>query len=198
MRFIKTCNHKPSLVYSTKNANYFAADEDYVYLFDGDLIVNLSRNPGIKTASNIWKIPALAKHMKECPEELCLMWHDFDEPPVKPSFWMELDSYIKHKKYRDVCFHCGAGHGRTGTAVCSMMVANGIDAESAILRLREEYCKLVVETQTQVLYLFMLDSELNGRPLIEDPVELHEKISDLTPPFQSFLPQMKNFYTEHE
>lgn len=199
MKFVKSCSHKPTLVYSTKNVNYYAADEDHVHLFDGDLILNLSRHPGIKTASNVWKIPTLAKHMKPSPEEICLMWHDFDEPPVKPSFWMEFDSYAKQKKYKDVCFHCGAGHGRTGTGICSIMIANGIDAESAIVRLRQEYCGLAVESATQIYYLLELDSELNGRPLPDDQSDLQEKIVDLTPPFQNFMQnQFRSFYTENE
>lgn len=198
MKYVKTCSHKPQLVYSTKNANYYAADEDYVYLFDGDLIVNLSRNPGIKTASNVWDIPALAKHMKPSPEELCLMWHDFEDPPVKASFWMELDAYAKRKKFREICFHCGAGHGRTGTGICSMMIANGIEAEEAITRLRDDYCQMAVESATQILYLLMLDYELNGRLLPDNQSDLEEKIVNLGPPFQKFMSNFKNFYTENE
>lgn len=183
----KFCHHKPTLIFSTKNANYHAADHNGVASFEGDLIINLTQHPGIKVASNVWGIPQLAKHMKHFPEELSVMWDDFEEPPVRATFWRAIDDYAKTKGIREICWHCAQGHGRTGTAVSAMLIANkGKGAEEAIFRVREEYCDQAVESDTQIRYLFHLDTVLNGRKY-EDK-ELAMIVGELTP-----LPTWKNF-----
>lgn len=193
MKYIKLCDHKPKLVYSIGDVKYYASDADNIHLFEGDLILNLSREPGIKVASNIWNIPSLAPHMEESPEEICLMWHDFAAPPVKTSFWSALNDYARLKGYTKICFHCGHGHGRTGTGICSMMVANGLSAEDAIKKLRNKYCKQAVESDIQVYYLLALDEKLNGRSLPETDEELEKKVYSLTPNMPAITFNNKDF-----
>lgn len=167
----KLCHHEPTLIYTDKNGNieYYAADEDGVDSFTGDLVVNLTKSPSTKTVATTFKIPQLAKHMKPMPEEIVLGWEDFEMPPVKPTFWKALHNYCKSKGYHKVCFRCIHGHGRTGTGLSAMMIANlGTDAESAILTVRNEYCQMAVESAKQIVYLLELDSELND---VEFPLE---------------------------
>lgn len=196
----KTCDHQPTLVYSTNNANYYACDEDNVNVFNGDLIVNFSGDPGVKAGSNVWKIPSLAKHMIKTPEELCIIWKDFSDPPVKHTFWNALDDYVATKKYEDILFHCHYGHGRTGTAICSMMIAKGLPAAEAINRLRDEYCPQVVESPAQAYYLLALDEKLNGRPLPEDQVDIENAVQDIVLPVYEILKRhhRNRKFTEHE
>lgn len=180
MNFIKGCHHTPELIFSTGSTNYYAADEDGVEQFDGDLIINLTKKPGIKNGSNIWNIPELAPHMKWRPEEIFLMWEDFGTPPVDHSFWIALDAYTEKMGYKDVCFHCGMGHGRTGTALSAMLIANEKrNAEDAIHFVRFQHCKHAVETHNQIAYLFDLDMVINGRELDEDTLD--KKIMKLMP-----------------
>jgi Protein-tyrosine phosphatase len=200
IRIMKTCDHEPTLVYSTANANYYACDEDNVVLFEGQLIVNFSGNPGVKAGSNVWKIPTLAKHMVKGPEELTIVWRDFGSPPVKSSFWNALDDYVGTKKYKDVLFHCEHGHGRTGTGTCAMMVAKGMKAEDAIKRLRKEYCPQVVESPAQAYYLLALDEELNGRTLPEDEADIADMVHELVAPVMSILRRKSNLskFSDHD
>lgn len=57
---------------------------------------------------------------------------------------------------------CHAGHGRTGTALAALMILAGLDAETALLRVWNEFCEFAVETQSQERYLFEL-AERIGR-----------------------------------
>ncbi len=167
----KVCHHKPTLVYSDKFAkiDYYAADEDGVSLFDGDLVVNLTRKPGIRAITTAYNIPQLAKYMRPLPEEIVLGWEDFSAPPVKSSFWKAFNSYCKNKNYNKVCFRCSHGHGRTGTSLAAMKIANlGFDAESAILTVRDTYCQMAIESREQIYYLINLDKELNNAPYLDD------------------------------
>lgn len=182
----KTCSHTPTFIYSDKDGHidYFAADEDGAEEFDGDLIVNLTTSPSTKAIATTYKIPQLAKHMLPLPEEIVLGWIDFSSPPVKPSFWKAFHSYCKSKRYRKVCFRCGFGHGRTGTALAAMMIANlKMDAESAILSIRDQYCKHAVESKRQIVYLLDLDWQLNNATFPEE--DLDRIILNLYKPLQT-------------
>jgi hypothetical protein len=159
------CNHSPELIFDYKDVNYYAADEYGGREFNGNLIINLTKDANGKAASNAYNIPQLAKHMAYRPEEIVLGWQDFGSPPVKASFWQAIHAYAKSKKYTDVCFHCQQGHGRTGTALAAMMIANvGVKAVDAITDIRSRYCKSAVESDSQLHYLLSLDEEVNERP----------------------------------
>lgn len=165
----KTCNHSPTFIYSDGSVNYYAADEEGAEEFSGNLIINLTTKPSTKAVATTYKIPQLSKHMLSLPEEIVLGWIDFSTPPVKSSFWKALHKYCKDKSYKDVCFRCGYGHGRTGTALASMLIANKqMDAESAIHMLRDQYCKQAVESQRQIIYLIDLDCTLNDVPFPDE------------------------------
>lgn len=184
--FYKQCNHDPKLVFQCNGVSYFASDEDGVRGFNGDLIVNLTKNPGIKNLSTAYKIPQLARHLVELPEEIVIGWQDYGTPPVKASFWNALQQYTKSKKYTNVCFHCMQGHGRTGTGIVSMMIANlGVDAENGIMDLRELYCKHAVESDVQIVYLFQLDHLINDRPM-PDQQEMLLILDRLNPKMSKF------------
>lgn len=175
----KVCNHNPTLIYPDKSSkiNYYAADEDGVAFFTGNLIVNLTKTPGLRSIATTYNIPQLAKHMLPRPDEIVLAWEDFKAPPVRPTFWQALDSYCKSKDYHNICFHCGHGHGRTGTSLAAMKIANlGFDAESAILSIRDDYCQMAIESREQIFYLIHLDIEINGAPDLSD--EKFEELVD--------------------
>ena len=71
----------------------------------------------------------LQKHIvRPFDKEIIVPWPDFGLPSVEPTFWGALHAYARTYKADldkdvSVCFHCAAGHGRTGTALCSMLVA---------------------------------------------------------------------------
>lgn len=179
-KFMKTCNHYPARIFSHDGIDYFASDEDSAHTFPGDIIVNLTKSPGIKTISTVYKIPELSDHLYKFTDEIIIGWTDFCSPPVKNTFWSALHLYFKNKNYKQVLFHCQQGHGRTGTALAAMLISlQKKQASKAILKIRELHCKHSVESEKQILYLLLLDNELNGRLLPEEECDLEKIISDL-------------------
>ena len=59
---------------------------------------------------------------------------------------------------------CHAGHGRTGMALATLMILAGHDAETAMLRVWNEYCEQAIETIGQERFLFDLSREI-GREI---------------------------------
>lgn len=180
--FLKTCSHYPTAIFKHDNINYYSSDEDHVLQFNGDLVVNLTKEPGVRAASAVYNIPELKDHMIDFPEELVIGWADFDRPPVRGTFWGALHSYIKNKNYQDVLFHCQQGHGRTGTALSAMLIAlKKKSAANSIKEIRQIHCKYAVESFKQIEYLLLLDNELNNRLPPEDEDSLIELITSLQP-----------------
>lgn len=155
------CNHTPTLIYAINDAYFYGSDASNVSDFDGDLVINLT---GISNVpQSLVAIPELAKHLNVKYKEIMVPWADMSAPKVEPEFWRSLNKYIKDSNYTKVCFHCQAGHGRTGTALAAMIVANvGYTVEDAVLYVREEYCEEAVESYTQMAYLRLLDEYYNG------------------------------------
>lgn len=154
------CTHFPEAIIEMDGVTYYAADADCVPYFRGDLVLNLSNSRNVDGAM---AIPELSKHFDITFQELMIPWRDGGLPNVKQSFWPALHKYILSKGYTDVCVHCYAGHGRTGTMLASMMVAvGGWGAKESVEFLRGNYCKNVVETEAQCLHLQELDYIYNN------------------------------------
>jgi len=130
--------------------------------FMGDLMVNFTKESDIPSACNI---PELAQHIDlGFKEEIMVPWPDFGIPLVRPTFWEALHNFIKKKGWGAVCFHCEAGHGRTGTALSAMLVAiQGYTPTEAVWHVRTHYCEEAVETHEQCDYLRALDKYYNDR-----------------------------------
>lgn len=156
------CRHFPKKIVEIDKVNYWTADEDHVMLFEGDLVINLTKIP------NVHKLPeefvefgdTFDIHFKE----LMVPWPDFGIPRVSSRFWRLVHSVANKKKYKDVCIQCGHAHGRTGTALSSILIANcGYGAKEAVEFVREAHCKDSVESEEQCGYLVSLDREFNNR-----------------------------------
>lgn len=86
------------------------------------------------------------------PEILRLDWPDMRKPPVTLRFWEEMWDLLPEGH---TVFCCVGGHGRTGTALASMMIAadRKMTAENAIKIVRELHCDSAIETLSQETYL---------------------------------------------
>lgn len=93
--------------------------------------------------------------------ELLLDWDDMKAPRINPLFWKRLMDYVRTNKLHILVF-CVGGHGRTGTALVSMLIALGWHRKHAVKWLRKRYCNKVVETDVQVEYLKRVDRELTS------------------------------------
>lgn len=183
LKFLKTCNHKPTQIFSHDEINYYASDEDNTLFFRGDLVVNLTQMPGIRATSTAYSIDGLKNHLINLPPEIVIGWVDMAGPPVKASFWTALHLYCKSKNYKNVLFHCQHGHGRTGTALSAMLISlKKYSASTALSKIRRSYCRMCVETEIQVTYLLLLDNELNGRLPPEEEDDFEKVVQDLLPP----------------
>ena len=104
---------------------------------------------------------ALQAHIDE-PRvtEITLDWPDGGLPPVKASFWRALIEACAARK-APLVIHCIGGHGRTGTALASILIAYSIPADDAVKFVRDKHCTKAIETLAQERYLDDLDEELN-------------------------------------
>ena len=163
MKFIRSkCYHEPQLALKIEGVKYFAADAMGISDFRGDLVFNLSGEP--KMAALDLMPSELAQHVMVPYKEIMVPWPDGGVPLVKASFWQALHTYVRDNGYREICLHCEAGHGRTGTALSSLAITNlGWSVEKAMKHIRLKICRHMVETSDQCEYLLGLDYEMNGR-----------------------------------
>lgn len=164
--FVSHCRHTPKQVKQIDKIKYCGASQSGALEFDGDLMVNFTRTSDIPSVMNI---PELAQFVDIRFEEIMVPWPDFGTPLIDPGFWKALHNYIFSRDLTDVCFHCEAGHGRTGTALCAMLIANsGFSALDAVGHVRSIYCEEAVETWEQSQYLQELDEYYNDREIVEE------------------------------
>lgn len=99
----------------------------------------------------------LQKYVQPAPKALRIEWTDYSIPRLRASFWSALLSTFKSGQ-RVVCA-CAAGHGRTGTALACLVVADMVarngeaDAAQAIRVVRDAHCERAVEAKSQARYV---------------------------------------------
>ena len=186
LNLMTSCNHTPKLLIDVDDVQYFASDAGGVTYFDGDVVINLT---GVSDIPSSMKIPELAEYIDIGFEEIMVPWPDFGLPRVHMPFWEKLHIYIKSKGWKTACIHCEGGHGRTGTALCSILIAiGGYPVEEAVWRIRSTHCEKAVETSAQCGYLQLVDLHYNDR-----------QPSDGTRPMSSMeLERQKNLIEQNE
>lgn len=84
------------------------------------------------------------------PEVVNLHWPDMTAPKGVPLlFWQKLLAQLPHH----TAIACIGGHGRTGTCLASLLVADGVDPERAISLVREKHCAKAIESVEQENYI---------------------------------------------
>jgi hypothetical protein len=168
--FVSRCFHKPEKVFDIDGVEYYAADEDGADSFNGDVMINLTRI----THNPIHFMPSqLSRHLDIPYQEIMIPWPDYGIPRVKVSFWKALHTIARRKKWKKVCIHCGHGHGRTGTALSALLVANlGYSAIDAVDIVRTNHCEDTVESPDQCTYLQNIDEHYNGRQPTEETLPM--------------------------
>lgn len=98
---------------------------------------------------------------KELPsaDVIKLKWNDGGAPRALATFWKALWDVLP-SGLTVIC--CVGSHGRTGTAMSALLIANGWSAKEAITTVRELHCPKAVETKAQVEYLEDMQDELWG------------------------------------
>lgn len=84
------------------------------------------------------------------PDVVRLDWPDMTAPTkVGIKFWQELHKLLP----QHTAVACMGGHGRTGTALAALLVADGMGGQAAIDRVRKEHCPRAIETKEQEEYI---------------------------------------------
>lgn len=94
------------------------------------------------------------------PDVVTLAWPDMTAPTqVGIRFWQRLRDLLP----QDTGVCCMGGHGRTGTALAAILVADGEDPEKAMKRVRTDHCPRAIETREQEAYIRALATERDAR-----------------------------------
>lgn len=152
----KVCLHKgvKPIVTLQSSATLYVANARSLSVDYTDLILDLAGNAegylnGFVRGSQRFRALNELVHM---PEIVRLMWDDYDIPPVGLDFWLAMLPLLGGH----VTITCIGGHGRSGTAVAALLVADGWDAQKAIDHVRQTHCELAIETRDQEDYVLSL------------------------------------------
>jgi hypothetical protein len=134
------------ILYGARGSNLAHANLEHL-----DLIIDCA---GVVAESGrfVKSAPARYRGLKAglLPDVIRLDWPDMSAPVhVGIRWWMRLLELLP----AHTCVCCVGGHGRTGTALASLLVASGMDAETAIRTVREQHCRRAIETQGQEAYV---------------------------------------------
>jgi protein-tyrosine phosphatase len=127
--------------------------EDLQYTQDWLVVCLLGDSPTyLKASSNYWN--QLEVFAKPLFDFISIEWQDMSSPPRRAGFWLRLHEMAKDKNKKHVLFYCEGGHGRTGTALASMLAeVCGMKGGEATEYVRKEYCKEAIETKSQESYI---------------------------------------------
>lgn len=133
---------------------------------DGDVIINCSSSSiSSQLKDNFllapdWISDLVSEFNSVNVEEIHLNVPDFTAPRIKPEFWFKLMERFIERKVQRIFVCCGAGIGRTGTVLASLLVTiEGVSPVDAIGLLREHYHEDAVERDEQVAYVCSVAGE---------------------------------------
>ncbi len=134
------------ILYGARGSNLTHANLEHL-----DLIVDCA---GVVAESGrfVKSAPARYRGLKNglLPDVIRLDWPDMSAPVhVGVRWWLRLLELLP----AHTCVCCMGGHGRTGTALAALLVASGMDAETAIKTVRDGHCRRAIETAGQEAYI---------------------------------------------
>ncbi len=149
------CPHPPQRVLTSKESGwdiYAGAGPDCMDRLSGfDLLLNLTGSTVFR--GHVIPLPALQRwNPQGRTPEIVLDWPDMGIVALPKAFWKALIAYLAENKAKMLVF-CVGGHGRTGTAIASLMVASGWTGEDAVAWVRAHYCGRAIETDEQAQYV---------------------------------------------
>lgn len=166
--YVASCTHTPTHVIDGKEEGWgvWAGKRwdcvDKANKFN--IVLNLTGD-SIKSANgHRIPVPELSKWASEKEpkykfKEIVLDWPDMGVVTLPKEFWDDLVQYLIKNKLKMLMF-CVGGHGRTGTAMASLLVtALGWTPERSIKWVKENYCDQAIETFTQTDYVYRLVGE---------------------------------------
>lgn len=173
---VKTCWHDgDDIVWKYKDTTFTIADISGCDAWHSDIVLDLNGNLKGETSAFITSGPSRFTSLNQYmhPAEVVqLKWPDYDVVPAPLEFWQKMLEVLTEKQ-QVVMITCHGGHGRSGTCLAALMIASGIRASQAILKVRTDHCAKAIESRSQEKYLWSLSDEMLG--ITEDqPVDPRE------------------------
>ncbi|MBI2756169.1 MAG: hypothetical protein HYX52_05605 [Chloroflexi bacterium] len=150
------CSHLGTgLLFTLKGgARLYAASRSGLDESATDIILDLANNVHgdgkFVTGAKRWESLNRYTHSAEIVH---LRWADYDIPSAGLRFWQEITTLLGQSS---VTITCMGGHGRTGTALAALLVADGFTAEDAVRLVRTKHCSLAIESKSQEDYIYRL------------------------------------------
>lgn len=130
-------------------------------LIQFDLLLNLTGSTVL--SRHLIPVPALARWQQPpLVPEIVLEWPDMGVVDLPREFWIDLVSYLQ-QSHSDMLIFCVGGHGRTGTAIASIMTVCGWESNDAIAWVRAHYCSRAIETKKQEEYVRRIAGDIPHR-----------------------------------
>lgn len=173
--WFKNCEHKITPIFTLgideqSTITFCGATKDQVKIWtlnESDLILNVSGYSLLSATTNLVKGPAIFDSLKTLlpvttTHELLLQWSDGASFPGTVEFWQKFYDICQEQHYKRVIACCLGGHGRTGTALGAILIANSRMTDLATIAfIQEHYCSEAIETWSQKDYLEKLYFELH-------------------------------------
>lgn len=160
------CRHDPSPVFAIDGITYHACSGNKVDpRWDGTLInlkgdTHLVKPRPVVSVSADWEGILPVGGTDPWHDTIVVDWKDYQAPPVGWEFWETLHFNLRERESNPLLY-CVGGHGRTGTAMCSLMLVTGyVDkVKEALDHIHKNYCEQAVESTSQGEYLYRLNEE---------------------------------------
>jgi protein-tyrosine phosphatase len=160
-----SCRHEPTYVFGLDGIKYHACSKSKLPWTWGGVTLNLLGNNNlletvqyIKTSPEWQDLEKFSEHDPPLEDCVVIDWPDGSTPPVSPEFWKAFHEMCV-KRETDPLIYCIGGHGRTGTALASIILtcSDKLNSPEGVIHLiKETYCKKAIETYKQIKYLYAL------------------------------------------
>jgi hypothetical protein len=136
---------KPMLGERSKKVGFSGSPDIGFYLDDrwasGSLLVSPGFNPPFARKASRSRM-------------VLFPWEDWGIPENPRVFHRAVRWLLSEaEKGQKIEVACMGGHGRTGTALATMLVVQGLDARTAMRRVRRSYCEEAIESDKQIAFL---------------------------------------------
>lgn len=164
------CHHKgDELIWQYKGRKFFGAGYGGISPLKYDLTIDLAglatssrKGRPLVTSPNMPQMAADLNGLVDQPAKILeLDWEDQKAIPAGAPFWKKMWELLPKGRILVCCF---GSHGRTGTALASLVLTSGApeitSALDAILLIRAKHCEKAIESNRQLDYLDRLADEL--------------------------------------
>jgi hypothetical protein len=145
-----------------------------VYLDDGWL----GRIPGVMATPGC-TVPVSPIDVGLKHDFIVFPWPDYSVPDMED--WLPVALWLMEQldAGKRIEFGCYGGHGRTGTAIGTLMVLQGCQPGPVAKRLRDHYCASAIESESQMQFLVAMAELMElGEPTEEEAQTFKDELGE--------------------